>query len=1807
MSSDWVDQLIGEGGGDDWVSQLVSEEKTPEIAPVTKPDVSGLAHEIKQEDLRERDPLAKFKGTVMGEAMKGIMYPSTKETTGLELAPVIDKEKSVTEMTEVLKGYGRLATQPIEIVRGGAEFVMNLPGFGLGVATAGQKMLERMGRPFTLDDLYDAASSGMSNMTQWWSESMVEPLIGKTTPETQLVGQTVMAPALFIAKSVSNFSNAFKDFPNIQGAMKFVGDIGSLAALGAMIKGSKAEATAKLEAVTRKAEDIARREAAVEQIPSEAIKKAQQQIIAAEKVQLELEAAAVQKSLDYGKMIREDLQGKGRRVAAAKITQKQDLDFQINRAMKRIKEAKEKKIEFKELPAKEELPIITKEDVELSETGLVVPKEKKIKPIIEKKAEVKKAIEPKVKPEPEIKTELAPEETEAMQAGLQKIADFYKKPVDQLTESEIKRFLVELDEDTRIDWFGEGGERTTDLDFATGTREPLDLGNAFRETAERTAFMDKWYKENKWNDNIEMIVGKYLNDVNSWLDGKELDVEASRNALSEAAVQVANPANRGMMLDVFNQDAGALRNFQEMVSEAAKWARRADRSKIEPSMDLNMMIPLDQIPKAVWATLKEIRGVLNKYGVPTMGTLYRNKEIYDKTGYWLAHDGRWRKELNPEEMKLKIPDDMKKMYEKSGITISVPLETILDYPKLYEEVPSTRRIIVTFDKHMERGVAGEYLDGIIRVKNIDDISNLSHEIQHAVNDKVGSSFATAGPTKGLKYWTHPDEIESRLTQARMNMSAAERKATPPWETLDTMLGWEKWTTDMRISKKHGMKLYSGIPLDTFVSEFSKLWGEAKDKKLSSLYRDAVGYLNRGDFVGLYKTRDDLRAAGATNEASRLGEAIKELGKVNEQRMKEKIQATAEKIHQGGTTLHGGIPLDEMARELVAGARKLSDYTKQARGMKHFKPTVAAQLLREEFNKAFVDRSGNIRRELLDQLGDEGYSVVQKMYLSKGASSLSANMLQQMRKEVYGSLNKNEKRILDNLILADRMIDIGGYKTKAQFRFPEALEPKNSIAYKELFEQIEKLSPDRAAEIRRRAEGYFEWMKKPLKDMLDAGLISQEEYNLLASHNYRRIKLVDIFDKRYQATVGKHSRTVYDSGIEALSRGHDTDIFEPSSEIMALEVFNRAYGRILNNQANQSLLEVARKNPENPFVRVSEKEGGEGKIPSGWNRIFVYEEGVRKPIYLSPKMSAEWITSNPEMSYRLGQMLRYSSGSPVLRTFATGINWGFALANLPRDIMHSWFAARQFKDGQWNPVFSPHAPIFGLQMGRNLATVFRDAALKKGRYQQYIEEGGGMEFLVHQGRLFQRGRHLEGNIDKIYNILGYFGETSEILTRLAIRDQVIRNRASEKGISIKDARKDKEITREATFAARDYMDFGQGGGVAKAADNAFPYLNAAIQGTRGLVRSFKDNPVESTYKLAQFGSVVVGTYIAATKMSPQTMKSLQGNIDMQNNLCIPLGDSFGFEDEKGQMRYPYLKIPLDPGQKFFKKFLEASTDKWLGNEVDVNAVVDSLKELSPVGVTELPPTLSGALGYVTNKDFWLNEDIWRKTDKPFSYPLSKEEFIPGQTPQAFVDLGQLTGLSPERMKYAVEELTTNGTFWSYLLGEGYDKIFGNLPKDKKEQHLVMVLSQFPGIKRFIGVTNPYSQYAKGVEEAKEQSDVDRWIQTRGLDVRAEGYLFDKTVSKAEIDEYMRSFKDKDVYDRLKERFEFQEKVKDLPNRSLWLRMKGLTAEARARVYMDRLNKATPEEAAQVRSEMQTVIRAGGIITPEFREEVMKLMK
>ena len=131
----------------------------------------------------------------------------------------------------------------------------------------------------------------------------------------------------------------------------------------------------------------------------------------------------------------------------------------------------------------------------------------------------------------------------------------------------------------------------------------------------------------------------------------------------------------------------------------------------------------------------------------------------------------------------------------------------------------------------------------------------------------------------------------------------------------------------------------------------------------------------------------------------------------------------------------------------------------------------------------------------------------------------------------------------------------------------------------------------------------------------------------------------------------------------------------------------------------------------------------------------------------------------------------------------------------------------------------------------------------------------MEFLTHQGG-FGKAYKPTGRISNAFEALQtaarYLGETSETWTRLALRERALKNGKS---------------PLQATYEARNYLDFAQGGSLVKAADSAIPYLNASVQATRGLLRAPKQDPKGFAVKSAWISGLAANLWFANNIKNP----------------------------------------------------------------------------------------------------------------------------------------------------------------------------------------------------------------------------------------------------------------------------------------------------------------------------------------------------
>jgi hypothetical protein len=521
--------------------------------------------------------------------------------------------------------------------------------------------------------------------------------------------------------------------------------------------------------------------------------------------------------------------------------------------------------------------------------------------------------------------------------------------------------------------------------------------------------------------------------------------------------------------------------------------------------------------------------------------------------------------------------------------------------------------------------------------------------------------------------------------------------------------------------------------------------------------------------------------------------------------------------------------------------------------------------------------------------------------------------------------------------------------------------------------------------------------------------------------------------------------------------------------------------------------------------------------------------------------------------------------------ATGINPEFALTNLPRDVAHIWLTTQEY---------SPHLPKFLAQFAKDALVVSKDAFSRKGRWVDYLNEGGGMEFLTHQGQ----AQALKGSIGEMQKVLGYVGETSEILGRLALRERAILNG---------------KTAEEATWIARNYLDFSQGGSWSKAIDVAIPYLNASIQGTRGIVRAATDNPGIFAYKSAQIGTLAMGLYMANRTQNPEAWNQVSPR-DKINNWIITT--PFSYKDKDGNRKHLYFKIAKDQGQRVMASVFEGLMAKYMGDKVDGEMIAQAAQDFIPIIPTEtLPPAMDAILGYATNKDFWRMEDIWKGPQVEAYAEQTK------WTHPAYVKIGKVTELSPERTKYALSQFFTYGNVYTSLVGHGYSALTKEWPQEIKDKATEDIILSQPFIRRFAKSTNPYYEHGKDIKDQQIGDATEKYMRTLEFDKLSQQY-YNKEVPKEDINKALDVIKKDYGLDeklRLQERHRKLGKLQNLPNRQFWLELGSVkNPEVRAKIFWNTYRNASPEDRIMFDKQLR---KFPGVTSKRFDIELFKLKR
>jgi len=832
-------------------------------------------------------------------------------------------------------------------------------------------------------------------------------------------------------------------------------------------------------------------------------------------------------------------------------------------------------------------------------------------------------------------------------------------------------------------------------------------------------------------------------------------------------------------------------------------------------------------------------------------------------------------------------------------------------------------------------------------------------------------------------------------------------------------------------------------------------------------------------------------------------------------------------------------------------------------------------------RAVWDTSASIKRSLLKEGGKYGKEAVIRHDIIKGSHSKSIRIINNATKDIYKGLNKDDIKTLDRLIQSRRIIAIDKYKPAAPGQKPLFATRKNPGGHtaEQHKNSIKNISEKTRKKLNVKADAYFKVMRGQLDQLREHGLISEHLHKQLAlAGAYEPFQFIQHIDPErtgYSAT-GKII-SVPDSGLKKLDVG-SYEVLENDSQLLLSQVVNRTQARIARNNANQALWQMVQDVPANGIVQEAEIENISNlttraeytykPAPSGFEKISVVVDGVTRQMLMPTEMAKEWVGSDPLMNAQLGWWFGLLSGSKILKPMATGINPEFAMTNPPRDIAHILLTTEEY---------SPHLPVAIGQLIQDLNTVKKDAFTRKGRWLDYIDEGGGMEFLTHQGGVTSKAT---GALAKLQEGLGYMGETSEIWTRLALRERAIRNGKS---------------NIEATWIARNYLDFSQGGNVAKAIDTAVPYFNASIQGTRGIFRAAQRNPKVFAYKAAQLGMLATGLMLANRHRNKEAWDSISSH-DKANYFIFTT--PFSYTDKEGEKRYLYFRVAKDQGQKMITSVFENLMAKYLGNEIDVDQVTDAARGIGIVAPSDmLPPTFDAWLGYYSNHDFWRNEKIWKR-----KAVIKKEEYT-NYTHPAWVKVGEATGMSPEKTRHALQQIFTSGNIYTSMVDWGVGQVMDEMPDKDQEKITEDILRKQPFIRRILKATDPYNKHKKVVERIKLEEDTRIYKQDRELDALLTKFYTGK-ITKDEVDDFVYT---KDISDvgRLDERRRRSLDYKHIPDRRWWLELSYAPPEAGANMYWARYNNASKAEKKKLDSYLLGKNRLPGIVSERFLKRLEEL--
>jgi len=482
---------------------------------------------------------------------------------------------------------------------------------------------------------------------------------------------------------------------------------------------------------------------------------------------------------------------------------------------------------------------------------------------------------------------------------------------------------------------------------------------------------------------------------------------------------------------------------------------------------------------------------------------------------------------------------------------------------------------------------------------------------------------------------------------------------------------------------------------------------------------------------------------------------------------------------------------------------------------------------------------------------------------------------------------------------------------------------------------------------------------------------------------------------------------------------------------------------------------------------------------------VFRDGIKEIYETTPEIAAAAKNLNEQQLNVLGKIL--AAPVRVARVGITGLNLPFVASNLVKDQAFAFVnSSKALSTSIAHPVNFVKALFGAVGHGELYKQAVRQGAggtifdISRSALPNTVERiRAGSSF---KSKIKYTVRHPSELFRAVEDVIGRGEELTRLQQFVGTREALLKQ-----GRSLEDAN---------ILAAQAYnnntTNFRRRGEYGNVLNSAFLYMNAGIQGSRTLLRSFINAPVQTTTKVATAVMMPAAT-VTLWNLSDDRRKEAYNDIpEYEKKGSLIIIPPFPEKDDNG--KWNVIKIPLAPGLDGFANVTRNLIENAEGNDpTSIKEVAQNLigtvspVEPSKTGVLNrgIPQAIRPTIELYSNKDFFTGKQIVPDYLKE-QFPNDPEKQAYKNTSGTARKIANVLDVSPLQVDYFIKK--TFGEVGSQGINAS-DRILAGLNVIPREQIGGRSISQ--------GLLNRFGQATGGEQERDVRSELDkRLIKQKG---------------------------------------------------------------------------------------------------------------